>query len=150
MLRSHLYEVMPETTDQFCAMPSIVIELEQDRFFTLLTRIRKKTKPLLVRTHLTSDLEYIEDLINRFKSICNSFQHADIRAFVKLQYVIMKAVYTTEISSRPTIIHSLFTLDKCLTILNYADIGSIRKSREYMEILQNAAKTKMGLKILGK
>ena len=34
--------------------------------------------------------------------------------------------------------------------MNHADLGSIRKSREYMELLNNASKVPMGLRIYGK
>ena len=34
--------------------------------------------------------------------------------------------------------------------MHHTDLGSIRKSREYVLMLENASKTKMGLKILGK
>ena len=34
--------------------------------------------------------------------------------------------------------------------MNHADLSSIRRSKEYMELLENAQKVPMGLKIWGK
>ena len=78
VIGSHVYELMPETKDQFCAMPSIVIELEKDRYYTLPTFIRKKTRPLRVKNDFSFDLHAIETEIIRFKELANRFQHSDI------------------------------------------------------------------------
>ena len=45
MVRSHLYELMPETQEQRDWFPSLRISLRLDHTYTVFMAITKKTKP---------------------------------------------------------------------------------------------------------
>jgi len=150
LLRTHLYEIMPDTPLQRRLLPKLEICIDAEKTVPLQMRVRNKKRPRRVVQSNRLDLRQIGTQINVFRALVSISPKKGERPNAQVFEALIRVFNQGLRHNGGDIQSQLWLLENITKMHSNLDLGTLKRSEVAWEMLEVARRSRMGYQLLGR